>query len=449
MTMASVAACADLVRRVGLLRHPIAVTRILRRFAGSLPAAIELGALRAPERLAVARGAEELSYAELRGAVRATASALAARFEAGQRVGVETDATASGLVLIAAAIAAGLDVVPLGPRLGATDREVIRQREQLDAVVVPADMRMGGEEDPPVRRVGRLLMLSSGNTGPARTTGRGGLGIGALVPLADLDRRIRWPHGPVLVLPPLDHGHGLSAVVAGLLRGETVLLASQLPAPSLTDLVRRYRPTAVTGVPLQLTRALRAGVFEDAPLRRIISGSSRLDDAVAEELSAGTGATVIDCLGSTETGTFAVRIPPGAFRPLASVQLGVDDGGLVYVRSPLAEGEARTGDTGRITDEGLVLDGRADGLIDSSGELVSPARIAAALRALPEVRGCEIHVAADELRGAVITARVQVSEATTSDQLRESLLPVLGRSGIPRRIDVVDLLVPSAEAQRA
>lgn len=439
MSTAAVAAIVDLVRRIGVLRHPIAVTRILGRLGGSVPAAIELGALREPSHVAVARGTEELSYAELRTAMRATASSLAVRCDVGQRVGVETDGTAASLVLIAAALAAGLDVVPMGPRVGAADREIIRQREGLVTVLVSADARWIGDPAP-ARRAGRLLMLSSGSTGPARTTARRGFGLRALIPMADLDRRIRWPRGAVLVLAPLDHGHGLSAVVAGLLRGETVLLASQLPDASLADLVRRHRPAAVTGVPLQLTRAVRAGVFAHALPQRIVSGSSRLDDAVADELRSRTGATVIDCLGTTETGTFAVRHPPELFRPLVGVQLDVDGGSCVRVRSALADEVVYTGDLGHLSIEGLVLDGRADGLVDSAGELMSPERIAAALDALPQVDTYEVSVAADELRGAVVTVRVQVNRTTTPDQLREALLPRLGSSGTPRRIDVVGVL---------
>lgn len=445
MSMSKVAALVDLVRRVGVLRHPLAVTRILRRHGGSLPAAIELGALRAPSHPAVAREREAFTYAQLRTALRATTAALEGRFHAGERVGVATDATAASLVLMAAAIAAGLDTIPLGSRLGAEDRELIVRREKLVAVLTPGEARWTSDEGraPRARVSGKLLMLSSGSTGPAQTTERRALGLAALVPMADLDRRIRWPRGSVVVLPPLDHGHGLSAAIAGFLRGETVLLASALPAVSLEELARAHHPTVVTGVPLQLTRVVRAGVFDDAPLARIVSGSSRLDDVVAAELSARTGATVIDCLGTTETGTFAVRQPPAAFRPLAGVRFAVDGDGKLRVRSALTSAAVPTGDVGELRGQELTLHGRADGLVDSAGELISPGRVAEALNDLPEVHACEVRVTADELRGAVVTARVQVHGSTTSDQLRASLLPVLGLSGTPRRIDVVE-----ADAQR-
>lgn len=439
------AALMDLIRRIGVLRHPIGVTRILRRHRGTLPAAIELGALHGPARIALVRGEEVLSYGCLRATVRATASSLADRLAGGSRVGVRTDATAGSVVLLAACIAAGVDVIPCGSRVGERDLVAVMRREGVSDVLEPRrDVRWSsGTSNAPTRRPGRLLMLSSGSTASPRVTARRGLGVRALVPMADLDRRIAWPSGAILVLPPLDHGHGLSAVVAGLLRGETVLLGSELPFERLAAMVEAQRPSAVTGVPLQLIRAARDGVFTAAPPATIVSGSSRLDDAIAEELHRTTGGRVIDCLGTTETGTFAVRFPPALFQPVAGVRIGVDMAGRVSVGSPLAADAVATGDSGRISIVGLALDGRADELVDSAGELVSPARVGRAIRALPQVHSCSVEIVADELRGEVLVARVKVHDAgvpkidaTTADHLREALLPVLGQSAMPRRIDV-------------
>lgn len=433
-------ALIDLIRRLGVLRHPIAVVRVLRRYHGTLPAAIELGALRDPSRIALVRGDDTITYAQLRTAVRATAASLADRFSDGSRVGVRMDATASSVVLLAACVAAGLDVVPCGFRLGERDRtEVLGLVGAVELLEPTDDVRWSGTEVAPATRPGRLLMLSSGSTGLPRITERRGLGLRALVPMADLDRRISWPSGAVLVLPPLDHGHGLSAVVAGLLRGAMVLLGSELPSEHLAHLVAEHRPAAVTGVPLQLIRAAREGVFDDAAPIRIVAGSSLLNDDIADELRGRTGADIIDCLGTTETGTFAVRNPPALFRPLAGVRIRVDHAGRVLICSTLMTDAVVTGDSGRVAADGLALTGRSDELVDIAGELVSPERVSRAIRALPQVHSCSVDVVTDELRGTIVVARVQVHDlaATTPDRLREALLPVLGRRAIPRRLDVV------------
>src|SRR4051794_3747234 len=101
-------AIADLIRRLGVLRHPINVTRILYRYGGTLPAAIELGALRDPARVALVYGDETVSFELLRSAVHATATSLAESFPAGAKLGIRTDATPATVVLFAAAVAAGL-----------------------------------------------------------------------------------------------------------------------------------------------------------------------------------------------------------------------------------------------------------------------------------------------------------------------------------------------------
>ncbi|WP_300265827.1 AMP-binding protein [Microbacterium sp.] len=437
--VSSGAAMGSLICRVGVLRHPWRTARILRMHGGSLPAAIELGALRDERKIALVRGAEQISYARLRRALHATAAALADRCEAGGRVGIGIDQSAASVVLLAAALAAGLDAVPLGRRLSQHDRDAVADQLRLTDLLDPArDVLWDGGRQP-ARAAGQLMILSSGSTGTPRVTGRRSFRLRALIPLADLDRRIHWPAGPVLVLAPLDHGHGLSAVVAGFLRGATVLLGAQSPSDEIVAMAADHQPSCVTGVPMQLARAVRAGAFDSGHLRLIVSGSSRLQDELAEEMRVRTGARVIDCLGTTETGTFAVRLPPEGFQPLAGVRLLVDHEHRVIVDTPLADEPTPTGDTGEVSAAGLHLHGRADGLVDTAGELVSPLRMRRAFESLPQVVSCRIDAVDDELRGTLLIARVEVhdSPGVEASDLREALLPVLGRSGLPQRIDIV------------
>lgn len=437
--VSSAAAMGSLLGRIGALGHPWRAVRILRRYGGSLPAAIELGTLRDERRIALVRGTEQISYADLRQGMRATAAGLAERYETGGRVAIRTDQSAASIVLLAAALAAGLDVVPLGGRLSPHDRAVVSDQQRLTDHLYPERdvVWHGGRR--PARTAGQLMILSSGSTGTPRVTGRRSFRPRALIPLADLDRRIRWPDGPVLVLAPLDHGHGLSAAVAGFLRGETVLLGAETPSDEIVTMAAAREPSCVTGVPVQLARTIRAGAFDGGHLRLIVSGSSRLQDELAEEMRVRTGARVIDCLGTTETGTFAVRLPPAGFQPLAAVRLGVDHESRVIVDTPLADAPTATGDTGELSAGGLHLNGRVDTLVDSAGELVSPTRMRRAFESLPQVASCRIDAVDDELRGTLLIARVEVHDAhaVAASDLREALLPVLGRSGLPQRIEIV------------
>lgn len=437
--VSSVAAMGSLLGRIGVLGHPWRTARILRRYGGSLPAAIELGALRDERKIALVRGTGQLSYARLRQALHATAAGLAERFEAGCRVGIRIDQSAASIVLLAGALAAGLDVVPLGRRLSQHDRAAVSDQQRLTDHLDPVHDVLWDGGRPPARAAGQLMILSSGSTGTPRVTGRRSFRPRALIPLADLDRKIRWPAGAVLVLAPLDHGHGLSAVVAGLLRGETVLLGAETGSDEIVTMAAAHEPSCVTGVPVQLARAVRAGAFDHGDLRLIVSGSSRLSDDLADEMRVRTGARVIDCLGTTETGTFAVRLPPAGFQPLAAVRLWVDHESRVIVDTPLADAPTPTGDTGEVSAGGLFVHGRADALVDSAGELVSPTRMRRAFERLAQVVSCRIDAVDDELRGTLLIARVEVHDslAVEASDLKEALLPVLGRSGLPQRIDII------------
>lgn len=424
------------------LRHPVASTRIFRRYGATLATAVGLAGLWWPEHIALVRQGESISCAQLAAAVERSSASLAERYPAGTRIGVRSDGGIGTVVLLAAAIGAGLDVIPLGPRLGEADTEAVVRRERLAEVLSADELAQSSTIVPrsegAARRPGRLVLLTTGSTGLPKAQQRGSVSLRMLRSLRDLDRRIRWPRGPVLVLAPIDHGHGLSAVLSALLAGRTALLGAGLAPDALAADVALTPPASVTGVPLQLATVIDSGMLDAAPLRRIVSGSSRLDDALAERLVARTGASLIDCLGTTETGTFAVREPPAPFRRVAGMRLRVDAEGFLRVRSPFARGWMRTGDAGRLVRGGLVITGRGDGLVDAAGELVSTERIRETTLALPGVRSCATETIDDELRGSAVLVRVEVDDPDLArpGALRELLIPVLGRSGIPHRIDV-------------
>ncbi len=441
----------------GMLRHPLATARVLRRHGATLAGAVALAAILTPERVALVRDGATITCHELAVAVQRERVRREQRDPAGTRIGVRSDDGIHTIVLAAAAIGAGLDVVMLGPRLAEADVVRIIARERLVAVLRARDLafEMAGvagmarvadatEVPPSTRRPGRLGLLTTGTSGIPRAHARGSVSRRVLRSLRDLDRRIGWPPGPVLVLAPVDHGHGLSAVLSALLGGRTAVLAAGRTPAALAADIAAWPPASMTGVPLRLNAMIESGLLDDAPLARIVSGSSRLDDALAARLAERSGASVIDCLGTTETGTFAVREGAGVFRAIAGMRVRIDDQGMLMVRSPFAAKPLRTGDTARRVGGGFVLGGRADGLVDSAGELLAPERVREAILAMPGVRDCVVRTDADELRGSVLIVSVEVDDPDLAapGALRERLLPSLGRAGVPQRIDVS--LVPPA-----
>lgn len=430
--IATLAAAASLVRVSGVLASREA-RRVARR--GGIATATGLAALRSPHAAVLVREHATVTGSELDAAVRATAAAMAERWAAGTRLGVRADGGIDGVIALAAGGLAGIDVMPIGPRHA--DAEVARLAEQVDEVVDAWTLTVRGERAraapaPPARRAGRVLLLSTGTTGAPAITSRGGLGMRGVLQLADADRRLRLPAGPVLVLAPPDHGHGLATVVAALLRGRRVLLGSGLRPAEQVELARRHRPMSISGVPAQLSRYLDADPAALSGVRLVVAGSSPLPDALRARLAAA-GARVLDCYGSTETGTVAIE-----GRPLAGVRIALDGAGGVHVSAPLGGGRRAMGDRGRIVGGRLVVDGRAGAVVDSGGELVAPDRVAEALRSLPGVRAARVWPEPDDLLGTRLAAEVTVGDAALdAEALRRELARHVGRGSIPRAWTIV------------
>jgi acyl-CoA synthetase (AMP-forming)/AMP-acid ligase II len=412
----SALALTSLLRRSGALRHPVRAWGAARR---GLPGAIAFAAARDPLRPAVWRDDEMIAAGALDAEVRARAGEL--DLAPRSRVGVRSDGGIGFVVTLAAAMTAGADAVPLGPRLSEGDVATLG----LDGILDPR--RAAGSPAARATPSGRLLLLTTGTTGSPVATTRGRLGIRALAQLADADRRIALPAGPLLLLAPPDHGHGLSALTGSLVRGVPVVLASGRTPAEQAALVTRHRPTSVSGVPAQLGRLLEAGGLRGAGV--IVSGSSPLSPSLRARLEAG-GARVHDGFGATGTGTVAID---GV--PLAGVTLRRSTGGGLEVRSPLGGTRwVATGDQVEIVAGRLHPAGRTGALIDSGGELIDPARLHRLLIAHDGVADARVDVVDDDLLGRVLHARVDADPAIEG-RLRGTIAATLGRAEHPRRLE--------------
>jgi len=394
--------------RIRALLHLLRLARVagLRRTASAVAAwgaaaPVAIAAHAHPDAVALVRGEVAVTAGELARRAELRAAELAEQHVRGTRIGVEVDGGIGGLVELFAAVRAGLDAVPLGPRLSPADADTLRDP------VAPARARRRGP--------GRLLPLTTGTTGAPHPTG-GALRPGTVLQLADLDHRIALPAGPVLLLAPPDHGHGLSMLLACLLHGETGVLGAGLP-PERRSAMFAARPATVTGVPAQLAR-LTAPQLDGVEL--VVSGSSRLDPGLAARLRAG-GARVLDCYGTSETGTVAVD---GVL--VAGCRIRVAGDGTLRLGSPARRGFS-PGDRGAVIGGRLHGVARADARADSGGETVDPARLLASLTAMPEVREARVTIAPHELLGSVLHAEVELragaelAEAAVRARLGETL----------------------------
>ena len=126
--------------------------------------------------------------------------------------------------------------------------------------------------------------------------------------------------------------------------------------------------------------------------------------------------------GLTEAASQVATMPPGEARerpgsagpPILSTEVRIDDDGRICVRGPsVAPGEAGedgwlvTGDLGRIDEDGyLYVLGRADDVIVTGGENVSPAEVEQVLLEHPAVADAAVHGREDpEWQHAVVATR--------------------------------------------
>jgi acyl-coenzyme A synthetase/AMP-(fatty) acid ligase len=163
-------------------------------------------------------------------------------------------------------------------------------------------------------------------------------------------------------------------------------------------------------------------------LRGLVAAGEALNPEVLTAFQDGLGLAIRDGYGQTETGQLTGmpaggEVRPGSMgRPLAGIDLVVDDGELVlrdprtdptffvgYLGGPAApEGEPwRTGDRVRRDDDGyLYFESRADDLIISAGYRIGPFEVESALVAHQAVAEAAVVAAPDEERGAIVRAIV-------------------------------------------
>ncbi|WP_049578018.1 AMP-dependent synthetase/ligase [Streptomyces sp. SBT349] len=158
-------------------------------------------------------------------------------------------------------------------------------------------------------------------------------------------------------------------------------------------------------------RRVRAGLGGN--LRHVVSGGSPLGRRLGTFFE-GTGVSVYESYGLTETTASATVTPPGAPRlgtvgwPVPGTAIGIAADGEIVVRGPQvfagywdaerqavlpatdAEGWLATGDLGTLDEDGyLTIVGRKrDVIVTAAGEPVAPERLEEALRADPLIGNC-------------------------------------------------------------
>ncbi|MGD7707312.1 AMP-binding protein [Microlunatus sp. Y2014] len=372
----------------------------------------------------------------------------------------------AGTQVIASTLA-GVDLALIDAATGNAVRTAAPLTPLLDLSAVPgppAD-RPGRRATRP-RRTGSLRLLTSGTTGAPKATDRGRVGVTQLATLVSLLGAFGPRRGePLVIAPPLAHGHGLSALTAALVVGAPAVLGHGRDGTALAGLVRDHEAGALTVVPAQLARLVdaleaerdRAGTATRplTSLRRIATGSAPLPTELVRRTARLLGDRLVDFYGTSEAGTATIatatdlRQAPGSVgRPAAGVRVEIvgDDGavlpagvvGRVRVGSPwrassVADRAVLTGDFGRLDHAGrLFLDGRVDDTVVIGGHNVSLRRVREWFARQPGVRA----VTVEPVPHPELGQELEVSVTGQADVvgLRARALAELGPAAAPRRV---------------
>ena len=473
---------------------------------------IRQAAARSPDAIAVVdeeRG--EMTYAALlASSERAAHVLLTLGLTPGDRVGLLCRNHLGLVELLGGASTAGIDVVLLNTGLAAGQVSDVVGREGISVVVhdeefhgLTRDLSVPGlgEQDflgrleavlepdaatgrlHPPPRVGRVVVLTSGTTGPPKGARRPH--PRSLAGLASVLERIPMrPRETVLLSAPVFHTWGFGALQLALAMRDTVVLQRRFdPAVALAALAE-HRCQVLFAVPVMLQRLLGhvSDVGRDAPgdaapsLRIAAVSGSTLPPGLAPRFMAAFGPVLYNLYGSTEVSWAAIADPDDLLaapscsgRPPHGTRIAIvgDDGsevpggqvGRVFVGNEMlfsgyTDGEGRerwrglvdTGDLGHLENGRLHLDGREDDLVVSGGENVYPAELELGIGGLPGVLDVAVFGLADDEFGQRLVACVvpHPGVSLSPDLVVEQVRPLVSRQALPREVRIVDELPRNA-----
>ncbi|MGV8871524.1 MAG: alpha/beta fold hydrolase [Rhodococcus sp. (in: high G+C Gram-positive bacteria)] len=449
-----------------------------------------------PDAVALSSHGTSLTFDELLHRAYSLARKIATLFPTDSRpLAVDTDETASSIVLMLAIIAAGHPLVPLDPMLPAERRATII--DQAGATAIDGDTVAAAMDScVPLPTLSgdhtAVINYTSGSTGTAK-----GVIIShrmCLTKAYEVATALSLsPHDRVGNALPVSFGAGLNTLFAGLLSGAAVYCRDpRSGGPASTAEWLSANSLTTMHCSSSLLRAIAAaadgsiGPTSVSSLRIVTTYGESLhsDDAETFRHRFGSRTTIVNWYATTEAGAVAYnafspeRALPSGFLPAGKpvpgklVEVVSTDGspcaidvvGEVHVTGPcLADGyvgEAeltserftmlddgmrlyRTGDLGRLDEHGtLHLAGRIDDAVKVRGYLVEPAEIEAALRAMPEIGDAAV-IGRKSGTDTHLVAYVCFTEngpTPSVADIRASLHRTLPRWMVPTNIVVLDAM---------
>jgi len=335
---------------------------------------------------------------------------------------------------------AGGVYVPLNPRATPTELERI-ERDVL-----------GTRFDPGVA----VVSFTSGTTGPPKPVPL--LHARVLEGIDQVLGTLRAkpaggskPPMPNLIPVSLGLWNGIYQVLFAFRTGAPVVLMDRFATGDFADLVRRFAIRSTVLPPAAMVMLSDDEAIADlAPLKYVRSISAPLSPLQARRFRDRFGIRVLNGWGQTELGGEVVGWSAadskehgddklGAVgRPHAGVEVATDDGtGELLVRIPgRFDDWQRTGDIGRIDDDGFVwIEGRVSDMINRGGNKVHPAEVEEVLRLAPAVLDVAVVGAPDDRLGEVPVAYLVEAGPVADGDLVELCRAHLAPYKVPVRFE--------------
>ena len=384
-----------------------------------------------------------------------------------------------------ASVAARIVVVRT-PR--STAGRATRLEDLLVAGATMPDVEIGPEDD-------MTILYTSGTTGhPKGAVSTHRAVLSALMSFAARAAvgalRDAAPTGPdqpqtaFMLCVPLFHVTGLVPVMLGsFLSGAKLVMTHRWDPDRALELIEQERVTNFVGVPTMSWDLLEAVTFrqrDTSSLRSVGGGGApmppelvkRIDDNFSNgRPGLGYGMTETNAYGPQNAGDDFIAHPTSTGRPVPIMDLRVTDPdgnelpqgetGEIWFRGPMlirgywnrpeatadtiVDGWLRSGDIGRIDDQGFVyVSDRAKDMVLRGGENIYCAQVEAAIYEHPAVYEAAVYGIPDERLGEELACHVMVKPGQTLDAgaLQRFLGERLAKFEVPTRVSIVTEQLP-------
>ena len=389
-----------------------------------------------------------------------------------KRIGLFIGNTPESVILIHAAILAGVEIVMINLRL--TSIEIDRQLQDagVDTVITTKSLsmknykvisyealsEMAGKRSVNINKSGEealSIMFTSGTTGRAKAVKQSynnhyesALGC---------ENRFNYGTDSVWMnVNPIYHISGFSILMRAAIRGCTVVLVEKFEPLDVWQKLKAHRVTHVSMVPVMLERLMKFD--ESHELEGILLGGAGVTMDILDR-ALNKGLPVYNSFGMTETCSQIVSIGPqdpkilkgtvGRALDNVSIRIDNENDGELLVKGPaitkgylnaelqLEDGYFRTGDMGYIDDDGYlyILDRRSD-LIISGGENIYPKELEDAAVNYKTVERAVVVKRKDPEWGEVPVLLVELQKGFILDEnsIMASLEKQVARYKLPKEI---------------